>query len=139
MIIKYNHAEFCLFPYVIRLDGPVSVASSLKVGYLFETAFHKCPKEVDQLLDHDYESEHEKDIVAEEFDRSAELWTNREVVLAARVLSAKNPKKHGLKFASDNQMRRVYDIIFEVFRCKTNHVKNYSYSVSVCSRVAEGG
>lgn len=94
------------------------MASSLKVGYLFETAFHKLPKEDDELLDQDHVSEIEMKIVADEFDRSAELWTNCEVVLAAKVLSAVNPKKHGIKFSSDNQMRRVYDIIFEVFRCK---------------------
>ncbi|VVC35355.1 Hypothetical protein CINCED_3A017063 [Cinara cedri] len=52
-------------------------------------------------------------------DRNTELWTNREVVLAAKVLSANNPKRHGIKFVSDNQMRRVYDIIFEVFRYRT--------------------
>jgi len=98
------------------------MASSLKVGYLFETAFHKSPKETDELLDEDYVLEFEKDIVVEEFDRNTELWTNREVVLAAKVLSAKNPKKHGIKFASDNQMRRVYDIIFEVFRCKVKTI-----------------
>jgi len=103
---------------IIRVDDPVSVASSLKVGYLFETAFHTSPKETDKLLEEDYILEYEKEMVVEEFDRSTELWTNREVVLAAKVLSATNPKKHGIKFASDNQMRRVYDIIFEVFRCK---------------------
>jgi len=96
------------------------MASSLKVGYLFETAFHKSPKETDELLDEDYVLE--KETVVEEFDRNTELWTNREVVLAAKVLSAKNPKKHGIKFASDNQMRRVYDIIFEVFRCKVKTI-----------------
>ncbi|KAL4119810.1 hypothetical protein QTP88_012576 [Uroleucon formosanum] len=101
------------------IDDPVSVASSLKVGYLFETAFYKSPKETDQLLDEDYILEFEKELVVEEFDRNTELWTNREVVLAAKVLSAKNPKKHGIQFASDNQMRRVYDIIFEVFRYRT--------------------
>lgn len=102
------------------------MASSLKVGYLFETAFHKVQKETDEQLlsDKDYISEIEKQIVAEEFNRSAELWTNREVILAATVLSVKNPKKHGIKFTSDNQMRRVYDIIFEVFRCKIE-IKNY--------------
>lgn len=105
------------------------MASSLKVGYLFETAFHKTQKEMDKLLsDKDYISEIEKQIVAEEFNRSAELWTNRELVLAATVLSAKNPKKHGIKFTSDNQMRRVYDIIFEVFRCKIE-IKNYIYLI----------
>jgi hypothetical protein len=104
--------------YLIRIDGPVSVASSLKVGYLFETAFHKPSKKTDGLLDREYLSELENELVADEFDRSTELWTNREVVLAAKVLSSKTPKRHGIKFASDNQMRRVYDIIFEVFRCK---------------------
>lgn len=94
------------------------MASSLKVGYLFETAFHKSSKETDGLLDDEYLSEVEKELAAEEFDRNTELWTNREVVLAAKVLSSKTPKRHGIKFASDNQMRRVYDIIFEVFRCK---------------------
>lgn len=95
------------------------MASTLKVGYLYETAFYKSPKEIDKLFDQDYIlSEIEKEIVAKEFDRSTELWTNREVVLAAKVLSANNPKKHGIKFASDNEMRRVYDIIFEVFRCE---------------------
>lgn len=85
---------------------------------MYETAFHKSQKEIDKLTDQDYISELEKEIVAEEFDRSTELWTNREVLLAAKVLSANNPKKHnGIKFTSDNQMRRVYDIIFEVFRC----------------------
>lgn len=98
------------------------MASSLKVGYLFETAFYKSPKETDQLLDEDYILEFEKELVVEEFDRNTELWTNREVVLAAKVLSAKNPKKHGIQFASDNQMRRVYDIIFEVFRCKVKTI-----------------
>lgn len=107
---------FCL--YAIRTDDPVSVASSLKVGYLFETAFHKSSKKTDGPLDHEYLLELEKEIAAEEFDRNTELWTNREVVLAAKVLSSKTPKRHGIKFASDNQMRRVYDIIFEVFRCK---------------------
>ncbi|XP_025411124.1 putative methyltransferase NSUN7 [Sipha flava] len=101
------------------IDGPVSVASSLKVGYLFETAFHKPSKKTDGLLDREYLSELENELVADEFDRSTELWTNREVVLAAKVLSSKTPKRHGIKFASDNQMRRVYDIIFEVFRYRT--------------------
>jgi len=100
------------------MEGPVSVASSLKVGFLYETAFHKSPKEITELQDRGYSLEHEKDLVSEEFDRSTELWTNREVVLAAEVFSSKNPKKHGVKFDSDNQMRRVYDIIFEIFRCK---------------------
>lgn len=104
-----------LLVQIIRTDT-VSVASTLKVGYLYETAFHKLPKETDEQLDQDYISE----IVVDEFDRNTELWTNREVVLAAKVLGAINPKKHGIKFATDNQMRRVYDIIFEVFRCKIN-------------------
>jgi len=94
------------------------MASCLKVEYLFETAFHKPPKESDELSDQNYILGLEKEIVSEEFDRSTEVWTNREVMLAGKVLSAENPKKHGIKFASDNQMRRVYDIIFEVFRCK---------------------
>jgi len=94
------------------------MASSLKVGYLFETAFHKTSKETDKLSEQNYILELEKEIVSEEFDRSTEVWTNREVMLAGKVLNAENPKKHGIKFASDNQMRRVYDIIFEVFRCK---------------------
>lgn len=96
------------------------MASSLKVGYLFETAFQKSARDsADEKPDGDFASEREKDnAVADEFDRSAELWTNREVVLAARILSAADPKRHGVRFASDNQMRRVYDIIFEVFRCK---------------------
>lgn len=98
------------------------MASSLKVGYLFETAFHKIPKDTDDLSDQDYISELEKEIASEEFDRSTEVWSNREVVLAAKALSAQNPRKHGIKFVSDNQMRRVYDIIFEVFRCK---IQNY--------------
>lgn len=95
------------------------MASSLKLGFLFETAFHKSAKETDELLDPDIVLGFEKDIIVEEFDRNTELWTSREVVLAAKVLSVENPKKHGVKFATDNQMRRVYDIIFEIFRCET--------------------
>lgn len=107
-----------MFLYITRSDNTVSIAPSLKVGYLFETAFHKSPKETDELLDKDNIAEIEKKIVADEFDRNTELWTNCEVALAAKVLIAVNPKRHGIKFDTDNQMRRVYDIIFEVFRCK---------------------
>lgn len=105
-----------------RVNDPISIVSSLKVGYIFETAFHsnKSPvSEVDGQSDQDYMiSEIKREVDTEESDRNTELWTNREVVLAAKVLSAKNPKKHGIQFVSDIQMRRVYDIIFEVFRCK---------------------
>lgn len=107
-----------MFSYITRPDDTVSTAPSLKVGYLFETAFHKPPKETDELLDQDNISEIEKKTIVEEFDRNTELWTNCEVVLAAKVLNAVNPKRHGIKFDTDNQMRRVYDIIFEVLRCK---------------------
>lgn len=108
-----------------RADEPIAnpIVSSLKVGYIFETAFLQNKTSAAGGADEppparDYVSEAEKEIVAEESDRNTELWTNREVVLAAKVLSADNPKRHGIKFVSDNQMRRVYDIIFEVFRCE---------------------
>lgn len=99
------------------------MASSVNDGDSFKIVSRDSLKESGDLLDQDCVLELEKEIVTEEFDRNTELWTNREVVLAAKVLSAKNPKKHGIKFASDNQMRRAYDIIFEVFRCKIKIVK----------------
>lgn len=107
-----------IFSYKTRPDDTASIAPSLKIGYLYETAFHKSSKKSDELLDQDNILEIEKDIVADEFDRNTELWTNCEVVLAAKVFKAENPKRHDIKFDTDNQMRRVYDIIFEVFRCK---------------------
>lgn len=112
-----------------RTDGVASVASSVNDGVLFKIASRDSLKESGDLLDQECTLEHDKEIVTEEFDRNTELWTNCEVVLAAKVLSAKNPSKHGIKFASDNQMRRAYDIIFEVFRCKMKIVKNYIYYI----------